>query len=449
MKNKRLSFFSMLLGLLLVTCQLLAPLPTFAEAGDPVTEDATADQPTTNIPETEMPTTVEPPVIENNLQLTAPSALRAGEEVIFTVVFHTESMKAVQGSITYDPALLTYVHSEAIPEDWEMTFSHADGTLKYLGLSTENRNLSGEQQLFQITFRIAEGLAEGSTLPFTLSDATVYNGQEELLLTGGEFTYAVTRPLSTACVLELLTVKGGNLAPAFSANVTEYSITLPYSTETLDITAIPCQYAEVIFSSLELKVGENTVRVTVRSEAGTEQVYTVKVTRLADPNYVPSSDNRILSMELSDGLLFPAFSPEITEYTVYLVKGQDVTLTPTPAGKAIAEALTIAAKRAPGSSADEATAGSFTIVCNAEDGTTRTYTFHTILLDTPEDLIHVQNSIISDNPWTAVLIFSFAAITVFFLGFVASHLFHARNEKTEKKEPTPPTEADSETHTEQ
>ena len=219
MKNKRLSSCFALLSLLLVSCLLPTPLLTYAEGSEPITEEATADQPTTDIPETEMPSTEEPPVIQNNLFLTAPSALRAGEEVTFTVVFHTESLKAVQGSITYDPALLTYVKSEAIPEDWEMTFSHTDGTLKYLGLSTENRNLSGEAQLFQITFRIAEGLSEGSALPFVLSDATIYNGQEEILLSGGDFAFAVTRPLSTVCLLESLSIKGGNLTPAFSARI--------------------------------------------------------------------------------------------------------------------------------------------------------------------------------------------------------------------------------------
>ena len=435
MKNKKLTIFSALLCSLLVSFSVLAPLPAVAEANDPLTEETTTDQPTTNIPSTEIPSTEEPPSIPNEVKLIAPKAIRAGEEVTFTVVCHTENMKAAQGNLTYDPNLLTYVKSEVIPEDWEMTFSHTEGTLKYLGLSTENRDLSGENQLFQITFRVADSAVEGNEIPFALSNATVYNGQAEVILTGGDFTFAVTRPLSTDCILQLLSVKGGNLSPAFSPEVTEYSITLPYNAYSADITATPCEYAQVAFSSRELSVGENKIRVTVRSEAGTERVYTITVTRLADPNYIPSSDNRILSLKLSDGLLFPGFSPEITEYSIYMVKGQDVTLTPTPADKAIAEALTIPAKRETGTTLDEATAGTFTIVCSAEDGTTRTYTFHTILLDTPEELAQMQNSIIVENPWTAVLIFSFAAVTVFFLGFVASHLFHARNEKKEAPSP--------------
>ncbi|MBQ8287470.1 MAG: hypothetical protein IJX76_01715 [Clostridia bacterium] len=433
---------AILLCLTLLSPSVISALPVFAEADAAVTEESVpvSDEPSTDAPATdEAPVTEDAPAVTDGVTLTAPKALRAGEEVTFTLGCNTSNLRAAQGSLTYDPTVLTYVKSEVIPEDWEMTFSESDGTLKYLGLSTENRDLTGEIPLIQITFRIVDTAVEGNGLPFVLSDATVYNGSEEMILPGGNLTWAVTRPLSTECTLEALSVAGGNLTPSFSPEITEYSITLPYTAYYADVSTTACEYGQVKLSSRELKVGENEIRVTVISEAGLQQVYTITVTRLADPNYVPSSDNRILSLELSDGLLFPAFSPEITEYSIYLVKGQDVTLAPTPADKAIADPLTIPAERALGTTLDEATAGTFTIVCSAEDGTARTYTFHTILLDTPEELAKVQNSVIAESPLTAILIFSFAAVTVFFLGFVVSHLFHARNGKKEsalKKEET-------------
>ncbi len=415
---------------------VFAAVPIFAEPDAAETDESTA---VTDEPSTDTPATDETPLAEG-VKITAPKTLRAGEEVSFTLVCSASKLRAAQGSLTYDPSILTYVKSEVIPEDWEMTFSEANGTLKYLGLSTENRDLTGEIQLFRIVFRIADTAVEGNGLPFVLSDATVYNGSEEVILPGGEITWAVTRPLSTQCTLEALSVVGGNLSPSFSPEITEYSITLPYTVYYADVSATACAYGQIKLSSRELKVGENEIRVTVISESGLQQVYTITVTRLADPNYIPSSNNRILSLELSDGLLFPAFSPEITEYSIYLVKGQDVTLTPTPAEKAIADPLTIPAERATGTTLDEATAGTFTIVCRAEDGTARTYTFHTILLDTPDELAKVQTSVMAESPWTAILIFSFAAVTVFFLGFVVSHLFHARNGKKESA----PTKEDTE-----
>ncbi|MGM9648098.1 MAG: cadherin-like beta sandwich domain-containing protein [Eubacteriales bacterium] len=427
--KKSIAIPAILLSLTLWITPLHGALPAFASA-----EAAEADESASSPDE---PLTAEPAETEDApenpalITLTAPKALRAGEAVTFTLVCNGTNLRAAQGSLTYDPSILTYVGSEAVPEDWEITFYEADGTLKYLGLSTENRGLLGETELIRITFRIKDTAVEGKGLPFTLSDATVYNGKEEEILPGGEFTFAVTRPLSTKCTLESLSIAGGNLSPAFSPKITEYTITLPYTTYYADVTAVACEYGQIKLSSRELAVGENEIRVTVVSESGLQKVYTITVTRLADPNYVHSSDNRILSLELSDGLLFPAFSPEVTEYSVYMVKGQDVTLTPTPADKAVADTLTIAARIAPGTSLKDATAGTFTIVCSAEDGTPRTYTFHTILLDTPEELAKVQSSTVSESPLTVILIFSFAAVTVFFLGFVASHLFQARNGKKE------------------
>lgn len=415
-----------LITLLCQTALLLPLLSTplaHAESTAPETQEI--------LPETSPVTSEEE---EKTVNLTAPASLRAGETVTFTFSCSGTNLRALQGSLTYDTTLLTYVESRVIPSDWKMTFSEEEGTLKYLGLSTENRGLSGEAAVFDVTFQIAETAEEGNGLPFVLSDATVYDGAQELILTGGTFTYAVSRPLSTECTLTALSVSGGNLTPAFSPEITEYSITLPHSALLAEISATACQYGQLKYSNRDLSVGENIITVTVISESGLQQIYTIRVTRLADPNYVPSNDNRILSMELSEGLLFPAFSSEITEYSIYMVEGQNVTLTPSPAEKAVAEALTIEATVA---NADR----TFTIVCNAEDGSARSYTFRVILLDTPEELakIKAQQEGLANNPLTAILIFVFAAVTVFFLGFVVSHLFHGGKAK---KERSPRTDSD-------
>ncbi len=418
--KKRIALLAILLLQTFLFTATFSASPVYGESAAPQT-DVTA--PDTNEPLTDEPITDEPTPPPEEVRLIAPKTIRAGDTVTFTFVCSGTNLRAAQGSLTYNAELLTYVSSETVPEDWEMTFAEDGGTLKYLGLSTENRGISGEAELFTITFRVSDDAKEGNGLPFVLTDATVYNGEEELLLNGGYFTYAVSRPLSTECTLTALSVEGGNLSPSFSPDVTEYTITLPYTMYYADISATACEYGQIKFNSRELTVGENVLKVTVISESGLQQVYTIRATRLADPNYVPSADNRILSLELSDGLLFPAFSPEITEYSIYMVKGNDVTLIPTPADKAIAESLTI-----PSSNGSE---GTYTIVCNAEDGTPRTYTFHTILLETPEELAQIreQNEQGKMGLWGFILILAFAAVTVFFLGFVVSHLFHGRKSK--------------------
>ncbi len=361
----------------------------------------------------------------SGVRLEPPAAIRAGEEVVFTLICNGESIRALQGEIAFDPNRLVYVGSEAIPADWEMTFSCEDGLLKYLGLSAENRGLPADAPLMRITFRALKELAEGDEIILTPSDATAYDGQGELTLPGIPYTGAVARPLSPYCHLTSLSVKGGNLSPKFSPSVTEYTVTLPYTSMFAELTTSVCEYGEVRYGNRTLNVGENTVTVTVIAETGHQRVYTITVIRAADPNYVPSSDNRILSLDVGGALLFPAFSPEITEYSVYLVKGLDVTLTPTPADKAEADPLTIIAKQAAGSTAEDATAGTYTIVCAAEDGSTRTYVFKTILLDTPEELstLRANSKHQESSPLLTLLIFGVVALLLFITGFVVSRLF--------------------------
>jgi len=70
----------------------------------------------------------------------------------------------------------------------------------------------------------------------------------------------------------------------FDSEKTEYSITVPYDMTSLDITAIAKDLNAIVSieGANDLKVGENTVTITVKAENGEEKVYTLKVTREAE-----------------------------------------------------------------------------------------------------------------------------------------------------------------------
>jgi hypothetical protein len=380
----------------------------------------------------------QPAIPSKTVLLTAPELIRVGDTVELTFSCNAKEIRAVQGSLIYNPAVLTYVSSETVPDDWSFTFLEEEGKLKYLGLSTENRGVTGKTALFTATFRIHEDVSTESDLLFTASDATAYDGHSEITLEGGDFTFPVIRALSDECTLTELSIAGGNLSPAFSPEIKEYSVTLPYTAHRADISATACQYGKLKYSSRDLSIGENVITVTVISETGLQQVYTIHVTRAADPNYVPSTDNRVLKLNLSDAMLFPAFSPEITEYTVYLVQGYDVFLTPTAAPNAVADGLFIRAVPAPDSDADAPTAGTYTIICYAEDGTPRTYTFHTILVSSPEQLEEVRKQ--NEEPSYVVLmvicIIVFVMVCLALIAYVIGRA-HPSGRKPLSKQTTP------------
>ena len=81
--------------------------------------------------------------------------------------------------------------------------------------------------------------------------------------------------------LSALKVNPGKISPAFATTVREYEVTVPYATEMIIVSALTEDENAVVGvnGSTGLKVGRNTVVVTVTAENGTEKRYYLYVTR--------------------------------------------------------------------------------------------------------------------------------------------------------------------------
>ena len=81
--------------------------------------------------------------------------------------------------------------------------------------------------------------------------------------------------------LSALKVNPGKLSPAFATTIREYEVSVPYDTEMIIVSALmEDENAKVgVNGSTGLKVGRNTVVVTVTAEDGTEKRYYLYVTR--------------------------------------------------------------------------------------------------------------------------------------------------------------------------
>ena len=94
-------------------------------------------------------------------------------------------------------------------------------------------------------------------------------------------------PLSSDASLSSLSVTGGTLDPAFNPAVTNYTATVPHSSNSVDVSATTSDN-NAIFTingsnnvTVALAVGDNTITIVVTAEDGaTAQTYTVVVTRL-------------------------------------------------------------------------------------------------------------------------------------------------------------------------
>ena len=213
----------------------------------------------------------------------------------------------------------------------------------------------------------------GTRVSATITDIVATDGNSDQSLNDASWAASVAAPPSGNANLAGLSCGDYALSPAFSAGTTEYSVTVPY-----DVSRLPLDYraadggADVSVSGNQLSVGVNTVVLTVTAANGASRRYTISVTRQPDPNVTLSSDASLSELTPSTGQLSPAFSPEITEYAVYVpYETSKISLSATAKDS---KALGVTQPDASLKEGDNL----LTVTCTAEDGATRDYTVHVV-----------------------------------------------------------------------
>ncbi len=144
------------------------------------------------------------------------------------------------------------------------------------------------------------------------------------------YTLRVTRkePPSTNALLSELNVGDRTLTPAFSPEIFNYTLTVPSDVTSIEISPKTAQSAATftVDGNEDLKVGENTVTVTVLAEdRSSSETYTVVVTRERPVDTVAD----LSELSFGDYGFSPAFdkTAETQEYSVtvpYEVEGTDL-----------------------------------------------------------------------------------------------------------------------------
>ena len=133
-------------------------------------------------------------------------------------------------------------------------------------------------------------------------------------------TKPVEIPKSSDNTLSELTIKEGAISPTFEKDVREYTLTIPYETTEVNVTAKPSDSKATveIEGNKDLKEGENTVTIKVTAEDGTTTNYIVKVTRKRVPIALKSLVIKYKNQEgqIIESPLNPAFNFDTLEYTL-------------------------------------------------------------------------------------------------------------------------------------
>jgi uncharacterized repeat protein (TIGR02543 family) len=202
-------------------------------------------------------------------------------------------------------------------------------------------------------------------------------------VTGDITVYA--RWMSSNANLAALSVNPGTLAPTFSSDTTDYTVTVPSATTSIRVNATEAHFgkakvdlpANPVFS---LSPGQNTIKIKVTAEDGrSTKTYTITVTRTQP---APLSANANLSsLAVEEKTLSPAFNPAITAYTLLVPAGASP-LTVNAAVADTGKATLIQSPQNPVSLGTGSTSITFTVT--AEDGkTTKVYTLTVSTTDKP------------------------------------------------------------------
>lgn len=180
---------------------------------------------------------------------------------------------------------------------------------------------------------------------------------------------------STDASLASLAITNVAISPAFNAEVTEYTATVPYSVDSAVITAAATDSTATLAinggaspKTVALVAGSNAISVVVTAASGATKTYTVNLTRT-----VPATDTSLGNLTVSAGRLTPMFSPKTISYEAGVTSTTSVV---TVSANAINEFATLTIDGSKVASKDITVSGNTNVlvVVTAENGDTKTYT---------------------------------------------------------------------------
>ena len=301
--------------------------------------------------------------------LSGPSEVRVGDTVTVSFKLNGTKLQGLQGELQFDSSQLTYGSmSKKIADPWIVEISNNKLVAYDNNLTAP---INSEKELFTVSFTV-KNVPVGTKITVSVRNLVASDGTADAEIGTASCTFTVVPPLSSDNALARLTVSNAAIRPDFSPETLNYTAEVPYEVSKLEVSASAAHgNAKVSVSSPELAVnGTTEVKITVTAENGSTKIYTIKVHRAQDPNYVPSGNNTLRSITVNGFLLSPAFSAEITDYIVwapYETEKVSLTAVPEDGGASVriegAEELLL-----PG--ADNV----IKVICIAENGAEKVYT---------------------------------------------------------------------------
>ena len=210
------------------------------------------------------------------------------------------------------------------------------------------------------------------------------------------------------------------LTPVFDKSVKEYTLNVANDVDKIEVTAATEDEKSKfeIAGNEELKVGENTILVTVTAEDGTTTIYQIKVTKAAPEGL------KLTKLEIKDYELSPKFKSEVFEYKLTVTKSDKLDIiTEASEEKATVEII--------GNTEFEDGDNLITIMVKSEDGT-ETVTYQITV--TKKEAVVAVNENKDDNGLNKVIFLVGGLIVVVVIGIVAYLVINKKKANEEEND---------------
>ena len=187
------------------------------------------------------------------------------------------SIGGVIGSLKYNTAIFTYVSCSGTDG---LSASGNAGVVRFV------YNATGATAPAEVSVTVKLKAAATGTDTITIGTEEFVNDSDYASLGSPSKSVSVTvsnPSLSGDATLSYLRPSKGTLNPKFDKNVTEYTVSVPYTVTRglLNFTATDPNAKTEVTDNADLKVGKNTRVITVTAPNGTTKKYTVVITREA------------------------------------------------------------------------------------------------------------------------------------------------------------------------
>ena len=223
------------------------------------------------------------------------------------------------------------VGEDGVQRDYQIVVTRkksSDATLSSLVVKSHTLSPTFNKTIENYTLTTSGTYLDFTTIKPTESESTYVISGNENFVTGintvtievtapdGEtkktYTLSVTKEGSKNNNLTSLEVEGYSLIPTFHKGVTFYTVEVGNNINSVVIKATAeDKNATIVGTGLKtIQTGDNYFDIIVTSEAGTEKLYKILITRAASDN------NYLGSLSTSSGILDPTFNKEIMDYEI-------------------------------------------------------------------------------------------------------------------------------------